>query len=506
MLSLTIKELASHLKSRKLSPKDVCASCLKQMERIKSLNAFITATTEYAQARCRESQQRWERGESLGILDGIPVAVKDNFCISGIRTTCASKMLAEFYPPYTATVVDKLERRGAVVIGKTNMDEFGMGSGATDSAFGPTKNPWKTFPRPSLPPDDWYISGGSSGGSAIAVATGASYAALGSDTGGSTRNPASRCGVVGLKPTYGALSRHGLIPLTNSMDVPGILAKCVDDAAVLLEAMAGLDTYDSTTVPTEKLRGLSLSETPSVKGVRVGIPKEYYCEGMSSETVDTWREIADRLENLGAAVTSVSLPHSQYSTECYSVLNCCEVASNFARYDGIEYGHRADDESSTEALFAATRHEGFNEVVRGRILAGNYFLLRKNYNKYFNKAMMVRRLISEDFKKVFDSGIDLLLTPVTLTEALRHSEWSEKDNRERASTEDYCTQPVNMAGLPAVSFPCRLSAKGLPLSLQFIGQRFGEKLMLDVAKRMEVELAFPRLDVQVNGTEGRGLS
>ncbi|XP_064455462.1 glutamyl-tRNA(Gln) amidotransferase subunit A, mitochondrial-like [Ornithodoros turicata] len=498
MLSLTIKELASNLRSRRWSPSDVYDSCLKQIEAISPLNAFVTVA-EGSQAV--ESQQRWERKETLGVLDGVPIAVKDNFCIKGVRTTCASKMLANFCPPYTATVVEKLRQKGAVIVGKTNMDEFGMGSGGTDSVFGPTKNPWKACTESATADDDWYIPGGSSGGSAVAVATGASYGALGSDTGGSTRNPASRCGVVGLKPTYGTVSRHGLIPLTNSMDVPGILAKCVDDAAILYEAMAGFDPLDSTTVQTrDEMRDTTLSEEPSVSGVRVGIPAEYYCEGMSSETLDTWREIADILDRLGAVVSPVSLPHSRYSTECYSVLNACEVASNFARYDGIEFGHRAEDESSTEALYAATRHEGFNEVVRGRILAGNYFLLRKNYDQFFNKALKVRRLICEDFDKVFQSGIDLLLTPVTLTEAVKQSEWYRKDNRQRASVEDFCTQPVNMAGLPAVSVPCRLSAQGLPLSLQLIGQRFCEPLMLNVAKRIEMEVMFPRLDTQIHAT------
>lgn len=336
------------------------------------------------------------------------------------------------------------------------------------------------------------------GGSAVAVATGCAFGALGSDTGGSCRNPASRCGVVGIKPSYGALSRHGLIPLTNSMDVPGILAKCVDDAAVLLGAAAGLDPHDPTSVPTSPDAYAGLPAEPSLRGVRVGVPREYHCTGMSAEVVDVWRDVADRLDALGAVVSSVSLPHSRYSTECYSILNCCEVASNFARYDGLEYGHRADDDSSTEALYAASRHEALNEVVRGRILAGNYFLLRGNQEKYFRKALQVRRLISDDFKKVFESGVQLLLTPVTLTEAPSHSLWTQKDNRERVSVEDFCTQPVNMAGLPAVSLPCRLSGNGLPLSLQLVGPMFSESAVLAAAKRLELELNFPRLDLRLH--------
>ncbi|KAG0431151.1 hypothetical protein HPB47_022036 [Ixodes persulcatus] len=499
MLSLTIKELVSHFKAKKCSPVDVCAACIKEIDDSSFLNAFVTVLPEAAEKQARESHARWKSGKPRGSLDGVPVAVKDNFCMTDVRTTCGSRMLANFHPPYTATVVERLQSEGAVVLGKTNMDEFGMGSGATDSAFGPTKNPWKNAGEAA---DDWYITGGSSGGSAVAVATGCSFGALGSDTGGSTRNPASRCGVVGLKPTYGALSRHGLIPLTNSMDVPGILAKCVDDAAVLLSATVCADPNDSTSVSVpDSVRHLKLAGEPSLKGVKIGVPKEYHCPGMCPEVVDLWRDVADRLAALGAVVSSVSLPHSRYSTECYSVLNCCEVASNFARYDGLEYGHRASDDSSTDALYAASRHEGLNEVVRGRILAGNYFLLRANYEKYFTKALQVRRLISDDFTKVFASGVELLLTPVTLTAALRHSEWTLKDNRERASVEDFCTQPVNMAGLPAVSVPCRLSREGLPLSLQLVGPKFSEAAMLAAAKRLELELSFPRLDLQLHARQ-----
>ncbi|XP_077515635.1 glutamyl-tRNA(Gln) amidotransferase subunit A, mitochondrial [Amblyomma americanum] len=497
MLSLTVRQLAFNLRSKKYSPLEVCSACLKEISETSSLNAFVTVLSERAQEQARDSEKRFSENTPLGPLDGVPFAVKDNFCIYGVRTTCGSRMLADFYPPYTATVVERLQRQGAVILGKTNMDEFGMGSGATDSTFGPTRNPWQHLGKDAT--GDWYIAGGSSGGSAVAVATGCAFGALGSDTGGSTRNPASRCGVVGLKPTYGALSRHGLIPLTNSMDVPGILAKTVDDAALMFSAMDGVDEKDSTCISVpEHARNVDVSDESSLVGVRVGIPKEYHCPGMSTEVLDTWREVADKLASLGAAVSSVSLPHSQYSTECYSVLNCCEVASNFARYDGLEYGLRADNDSSTEALYASSRHEGFNQVVRGRILAGNFFLLRRNYDKYFTKALQVRRLICDDFKKVFESGIQLLLTPVTLTEAPKYSDWVLKDNRERVSVEDFCTQPVNMAGLPAVSLPCRLSSNGLPLSMQLIAPKFAEQNLLSVAKRLELELQFPRLDLQIH--------
>ena len=336
------------------------------------------------------------------------------------------------------------------------------------------------------------ILGGSSGGSAIAVSTGTCYAAIGSDSGGSTRNPASYCGLVGLKPTYGLVSRHGLIPLVNSMDVPGILTRTVDDAILILNKIAGPDPLDSTTIKAP-YTSFELPSPVDVSGLRIGLPKEYRCSALTEEVDSNWAEVSELLEEAGARIIPVSLPHTEYSIVCYSVLNQCEVASNMARYDGLEYGHRADERLSTEELYAKTRSEGFNDVVRSRILAGNYFLLDENYEDYFVRAMKVRRLIADDFEQVWQSGVDLLLTPTTLSEAPRYHDFIAADNQTQCSVQDFCTQPANMAGIPAVSVPIKLSRSGMPLSLQLMGPKLCEERILGVAKWIEDVVKFPRL-------------
>ncbi|KAK2722089.1 glutamyl-tRNA(Gln) amidotransferase subunit A, mitochondrial-like isoform X2 [Artemia franciscana] len=480
-------------------PKPSYEVMLKLVQRIKPLNA-------YSSVLCDSD----DPGNSLnGNENKIVVAVKENFCTKGQRTSCASNMLKGFKSPYSATVVQKLMDSGAVIIGRTNLDEFGMGSGTIDSIFGPTKNIWRSGLKYRLRgkhkdyshhivdgfENDWFIAGGSSGGSAVAVASGTCFGALGSDTGGSARNPAAYCGVVGLKPTYGLLSRHGLIPLVNSMDAPSILTRNVDDNVTMLNIMAGPDIRDSTTVKDYK-KEVKLPDQPSVKGMRVGIPKEFHCQGMSMEVVEAWTDVADMLADAGAIVEQISLPHTQYSIACYSILNPCEVASNFARYDGIEYGLRTDENISTEALYASNRSQGFNEVVRGRILAGNYFLLKSNYSEYFEKAMKVRRLIANEYRQVF-KNYDVLLTPVTLSDAPLVSEFQKRDHREQSAIQDYCTQPVNMAGVPAVSVPVQLSSRSLPLSIQLIANHFEEEKMLSVAKWIEQQVDFPLLELEL---------
>ena len=314
--------------------------------------------------------------------------------------------------------------------------------------------------------------------------------ALGSDTGGSTRNPASYCGVVGFKPTYGLLSRYGLIPLVNSMDVPGIMTRTVDDCIDIFNTIAGPDPLDSTTI--KKTFKPIISEdisSLSIKDIRIGIPKEYHCEGLSQEVLEIWTQVADLLETNGAHVQEVSMPNTSSSIFVYSILNQCEVASNMARYDGIEFGHRADDNSSTEQLYAKSRAEGFNSVVKNRILTGNYFLLRKNYEKYFLKALKVRRLISQDFDKVF-SKVDILLTPTTLSDAPLLEDFVKNNNRDQCAIQDFCTQPANMAGIPAISIPIKLSNNHLPLSLQLMGPNLSEETLFKVAKWIENAVDF----------------
>ncbi|GFQ80311.1 glutamyl-tRNA(Gln) amidotransferase subunit A, mitochondrial [Trichonephila clavata] len=522
ILTLPITKVSQMIKKKILGVTDLCSLCLERINKTKNLNAFITVSENIALEQSSYVQKRINEEVHLSILDGIPIAFKDNWSTKNVRTTCASKMLSNYIAPYDATVVEKLCNKGAVMMGKTNLDEFAMGSATVDSYFGPTRNPWRsglkyklkkrsrllynsdntTFNndnvqtnQETLDENDFFVAGGSSGGSAVAVASGSCFGAIGSDTGGSTRNPAAFCGIVGLKPTYGLVSRNGLIPLCNSLDVPGILTRTIDDAAVLLNILAGHDFKDSTTV-TQPFSPFTISDDIEVHNLRIGIPEEYGCPGMSSEVINLWKRVADTFENAGAKVTTVSLPHTKFSIMCYSILCCCDVASNFARYDGIRYGHRSAAETTTEHHYAVTRREGFGDVVRERILAGNYFLLKKNYEKYFLQAAKVRRLIYNDFEAVFKDGIDLLLTPVTLSEPVPYSKWILTDNREHNAVEDFCTQPVNMAGLPAVSVPCSLSKSGLPLSLQLIGKPFHEKQMLTAAKWMEQQMDFPILDLE----------
>uniref|UniRef100_A0A671W0Z4 Glutamyl-tRNA(Gln) amidotransferase subunit A, mitochondrial n=1 Tax=Sparus aurata TaxID=8175 RepID=A0A671W0Z4_SPAAU len=481
----------------KISPTELCRKCLNHIKKTQHLNAYITVTEESALKQAQEAETRLLQGAPKGPLDGIPFAVKDNFCTENIKTTCASRMLKDYTPLYNATVVQKLLNQGAVLIGKTNMDEFAMGAGSTDGAFGPVRNPW-SYAAPyrewtgAVADSDWVVTGGSSGGSAAAVASLTSYLALGSDTGGSTRNPGALCGVVALKPTYGLLSRHGLIPLVNSMDVPGIMTRSVSDAAVVLDILQGFDIRDSTTVPAPS----SLTELPddfAAKNICVGIPKEYHAPGLSEEILVQWSRVADMFERAGARVVQVSLPHTQYSIVCYHVLCHAEVASNMARFDGLEYGNRSPVSGSTEAMYASTRHEGFNDVVRGRILSGNYFLLKQNYQHYFVKAQKVRRLITNDFKHVFSTGVDLLLTPTTLTDAACYYDFTQEDNRTRSAQEDVFTQPVNMAGIPSVCVPTALSKRGLPIGLQLIGPAFQDKKLLTVAQWVEQRVGFPSI-------------
>ncbi|KAI4465180.1 transamidase [Holotrichia oblita] len=480
ILSLNIRLVNKLLQDNVISSTELINACLERARNIKKYNPFITITDNVAIKQANASTDRYNKKKTLSELDGLPIAIKDNFCTENIKTTCASKMLENFIPKYNATPYAKLKNAGAILIGKTNLDQFAMGSGTVDSIYGPTKNIWGYSDD-----NDFFITGGSSGGSAIAVATGTCYAAVGSDTGGSTRNPASYCGLVGLKPTYGLISRLGLIPLVNSMDVPGILTRTVDDCVTVLNTISGHDPKDSTSLMRQHRRiRLPPANKMTIKGLKIGIPIEYHCEHLSPDVLDVWDDVANVLEESGAIIKEVSLPNTEYSIVCYSILNQCEVASNMARYDGIEFGFRADENSSTEKLYATTRSLGFNEVVRNRILTGNYFLLTRNYEKYFNQALKVRRLISNDFDNIWDE-VQLLLTPTTLSTAPLYSDFIKKTNRDQCAVQDYCTQPANMAGIPAVSIPIKLSKTGMPISLQLLGRNLSEPMLLAVAKLIE---------------------
>ena len=514
-----LRELGRAYRSGNLLPSNALAASAKLQRITSHLNIFVTDCAENAQSAAKQADARMTAGSPLGPLDGIPMSFKDNFCATGLPTTCASRMLENFVAPYNATVVQKSLNNGALLVGKTNLDEFAMGSGTTDSYYGPTKNVWGSGTAYSLinkkgevltnveekgdEEDDWVVAGGSSGGSAVSVATGVVAASLGSDTGGSVRIPAAWTGVVSLKPTYGRISRHGLVPLVNSLDCPGILTRRVGDCAAVLGVLEGRDPLDSTTIDSPQWEELNLKD---VAGLKVGLPQEFFCDGMSSEVIEVWSKIADMLESGGAEVVPVNLPHTELAIPCYSVLNPCEVASNMARYDGLEFGHRADTITSTEDLYAETRSQGFNEVVRGRILAGNYFLLKQNYEKYYLQALKVRRLILEDYLATWRNGVDLLVTPVTLSDAPTFSSFSSSDNRAQTAVQDFCTQPINLAGLPALTLPVGLSNRQLPLAVQLVGPPLHEHLLLGVAAWLEDQLDFPTLlvsDRQTSNSENR---
>ena len=530
MLSSSIRQAHNALQCGSLLPSELLQSSIKKAEYLQPLlNAATVILKDRAKRYGIESDERYRKGKPIGILDGIPIVIKDNFCLAGEATTCGSEMLRNFSPNYNATVVNKTYSAGANVVAKTNMDEFGMGSGSMDSCFGPVTSIWRSgidyrllpvetnldsvnstkiqgtgLYRNDIHPETHldekegpFIAGGSSGGSAALVAAGAAFAAIGSDTGGSVRIPGSWSGLVTLKPSYGTISRHGLIPLVNSLDVPGILARTVEDVATYYDILRGHDINDSTTMNDSascKSALDAVKQGVNIKDLKVGIPKEYLCEGMTDEVLQTWSDIADLLEHNQVSVAETSLPHTCYSISCYQVLNPCEVASNMARYDGLEYGLRTETKDSTESLFANVRHHGFNEVVRGRILAGNYFLLRQHYENYFLKALQVRRLIAEDFERAFNN-CNLLVTPATLCDAPSVKDFLSSDNRTQTAKHDYCTQPVNLAGLPAATVPVKLSLRSLPLSIQIIGRPGRDDEVLALAKFIEDIVQFPRLQL-----------
>ncbi|KRX46646.1 Glutamyl-tRNA(Gln) amidotransferase subunit A, mitochondrial [Trichinella murrelli] len=445
--------------------------------KVRDLNIFITETFEDALAQIVNLSRKFCNGEERKHpLFGLPIVVKDCFSTKGVRTTLGSKALENYKPNFTATVVEKLLQRGCVLLGKTNMDEFCMGTSGTNSYFGPVKNPWTfevwrgKFDKEHNLENDWYITGGSSGGSAAAVACGISEIALGSDTGGSCRNPAAYCGVVGFKPTYGLLSRHGLVPLINSLDCVGILAKRVKDVSLALDAMAGLDWKDST--------------------------MEFYTPYLSADVVKYWKLISSILEREGGCkLVELSLPHTRFSNVCYHILGCSEIASNMSRYDGMEYGYRSNDEISFPSMLTRSRQESLNDVVRQRILAGNFFLLKNNYDKFYVKSLQIRRLIYEDYLRVFnDQTVDVLLTPATSSDAPLYSQLKKDHyNCIQERRDDYFTLPANLAGLPALVLPVGLSGQNLPVGLQLIGKHFGEKQLLQLAQWLETRLSFENL-------------
>ncbi len=440
------------------------------------MDAFLCLLEEQARAEAAAADRLIAGGECRP-LTGIPLAVKDLICTRGVRTTCGSRILENFIPPYDAFVIGRLRAQGAVILGKLNMDEFAMGSSTENSGFKVTRNPWDTT----------RIPGGSSGGSAAAVAAGMCLGALGSDTGGSIRQPASHCGVVGLKPTYGRVSRYGLVAFASSLDQIGPLARSVGDAALLLGAVAGHDPADSTSVPLE-VPDYTAALAPDLRGVRVGIPREYEAsEGLDPEVLAAVQGAVRTLESLGAERVEVSLPHTRYAVAVYYVIAPCEASSNLARYDGVKYGLRAAAPADLMRMYRDTRSAGFGAEVQRRIIIGTYCLSAGYYDAYYGKASQVRTLIAADFKSAFDA-CDVIACPVAPTPAFRIGE--KNDDPLTMYLSDIFTISANLAGIPALSVPCGFSGAGLPIGLQLMSRHFNEEMLLRVAHGFEQATGF----------------
>ncbi|MBI5629826.1 MAG: Asp-tRNA(Asn)/Glu-tRNA(Gln) amidotransferase subunit GatA [Elusimicrobia bacterium] len=480
LIELTAVEIARGVKEGLFSAEEVLRRCLERLKAVEpKLKAFVTVLEEKALAQAKAVDEKRSAGRALGSLAGVPVALKDNIMVEGVQTTCSSKILKGYISPYDATVVSRLRRADAVLLGKTNLDEFAMGSSTENSAFFKTANPWNTD----------CVPGGSSGGSAAAVAASVCPLALGSDTGGSIRQPASFCGVVGLKPTYGLVSRYGLVAFASSLDQIGPLSRTIEDAALALSVIGGHDPKDSTSArlaPEEALRG----REGDISGLRLGLPKEYFIAGMDPEVERSVEEAVKALEGLGAKVSEVSLPHTSCAVSTYYIIAPSEASSNLARFDGIRYGHSCREAAALEELYERTRGEGFGPEVKRRIMLGTYALSSGYYEAYYGKAQRVRTLIKNDFDEAFKE-VDLLVTPTAPSAAFK---FGEKSNDPLAMyLSDIFTIPSNMAGNSSVSIPCGLTRAGLPIGLQLIAPPFKEGLLLRAASACERSRPFPRL-------------
>jgi len=479
LADLTISEARQRLDRGDLTAVELTRSCLAAMTAKQDLNAFITETPDIALARAGESDERRVRGKTLGAMDGIPVAIKDLYCTEGVLTTAGSHILDGFVPTYESTVTANLRAAGSVMLGKTNLDEFAMGSANVTSYYGPVKSPWKISDGKDRVP------GGSSGGSAAAVAAGLCLGATGTDTGGSIRQPASFSGIVGMKPTYGRCSRWGIVAFASSLDQPGPMTRTVADAAIMLQAMAGHDPKDSTSAPIG-LPDFAAALTNDVRGMKIGIPREYVIDGMPGEIEALWRKGAEMFRDAGAEMIDISLPHTRFALPAYYIVAPAEASSNLARYDGVRYGLRVPGETLDE-MYARTRAEGFGEEVRRRIMIGAYVLSAGYYDAYYVQAQKVRTRIAEDFTAAF-SKVDAILTPTAPSAAFAIGE--KMDDPLAMYLNDVFTVPSSMAGLPGISVPAGLSAEGLPLGLQLISRPFDEETLFRAAGVLERQAQF----------------
>ena len=489
LTQLTLSEALKKLKSKDIKASELTDAHLTKMESNKDLNAFITETHDIAQEQAQKADERYANGTAKA-LDGIPLGIKDLFCTKDIRTTAASKMLENFVPPYESTVTQNLLNDGAVFTGKLNLDEFAMGSSNTTSYFGNVINPWKR----NTGDDAQLVPGGSSGGSAAAVASGMVMAATGTDTGGSIRQPASFCGIVGIKPTYGRCSRFGIVAFSSSLDQAGAFARTTEDAALLLQSMAGFDPKDSTSVD-KPVPDFTKNLTGSLKGLKVGIPKEYRVEGMPLEIENLWEKGKEWLEEEGAEVIDVSLPHTKYALPTYYIIAPAEASSNLARYDGVRYGLRMPGQDITET-YEKTRAEGFGDEVMRRIMIGTYVLSAGYYDAYYIQAQKVRRLIRDDFMKAYEK-CDVLLTPTAPSAAFAIGE--NEDDPIKMYLNDVFTVPASLAGLPGMSVPAGLDTKGLPLGLQILGKPRDEETVLKVGNSIERAAGLSHMPVTLDG-------
>jgi len=463
IFDMTIHDLHTELKNRRISSVEATTAMLERIKSFEPLvGSFITVTPEQALAAAAVADKRIAQG-NCDLLTGVPLAIKDIFLTEGVRTTCGSRILDNFIPPYSATSWEKLRDRGAVLLGKLNQDEFAMGSSNESSAYGVTRNPWNTA----------HIPGGSSGGSAAAVAASEAIATLGTDTGGSIRQPASHCGCVGLKPTYGRVSRYGVIAYASSLDQVGPLTRDVADCASMLEAIAGHDPKDSTSVDTA-VPDYTASLKNGVNGLKIGLPKEYFITGLDPEVQSAMDAAIETYRRLGAEFIDISLPHTDYAVATYYLIATAEASSNLARYDGVRFGHRAEADGLLD-MYTRSRSEGFGVEVKRRIMLGTYALSSGYYDAYYVKAQKVRTLIMNDFIKAF-ADVDVMLTPVAPTPAFKIGE--KVNDPLQMYLSDIFTIPVNLAGTCAMSLPAGFSASGLPIGLQLIGKPFGEETLL----------------------------
>lgn len=474
---LTVHELQEKIRNKELTITQINEAYINQIkEKEPEVQAFITELTEQGMEQAKEIQAKVEAGEELGELAGIPIGIKDNICTKGVKTTCASKMLENFIAPYDATVMEKIKKEKMINLGKLNMDEFAMGGSTEYSYFKKTKNPW----------DLTRVPGGSSGGSAAAVAANMVPWALGTDTGGSIRQPASFCGIVGLKPTYGLVSRYGVVAFASSLDQVGVLTKDVQDCATLLNIIAGHDEKDTTSADV-KNKDYTKSLQTDIKGLKIGVPKEFYGEGINSEVKASLEKAIAKYKEMGAEIEEFSLDIAQYALATYYIVACAEASSNLGRYDGIRYTYRTKDAKNLKEIYKKSRSEAFGAEVKRRIILGTYVLSSGYYDAYYKKAQQVRTLVMNEFNRAFEK-YDVILTPTSPTVAFKLG--SKSDNPMEMYLADICTVSVNIAGLPGISVPCGVDSEGMPIGMQLIGNKFDEETIIKAAYAFEQETKF----------------